>query len=163
MEYVNKAWKSGTAGYKAMILQVCSLMWLRTIVNYQYKYGTPIKETVLKLYNQGGLRRFYSGLLPALIQGPIIKFSDTFANTIVLEIFNKSDLPIFIKTLAGSLSAALIRIILTPVDTVKTMCQVHGKEAKNIFKNKISKNGFFILYHGAMANFFITLSMVCNS
>ena len=142
MEYKNKAWKSGIAGYREMILQVCSLMWLRTIVNYQYKYGTPMKETILKLYNQGGLRRFYSGFLPALIQGPIIKFGDTFANTIVLETFYKSNLPIFIKTLAGSLSAALIRILLTPVDTIKTMCQVHGKEAKSIFKNKITKMGF---------------------
>ena len=67
-EIYDKSLLSGIAGFKAMTIQVCSLMWLRTIMNYQYKNGTPIKETVKILYSQGGIRSFYSGLPPALIQ-----------------------------------------------------------------------------------------------
>ena len=46
MDALNRAWASGKGGFKAMCIQVCSLMWLRTIMNYQYKNGTAIKETI---------------------------------------------------------------------------------------------------------------------
>ena len=36
------------------------------------------------LWKQGGVRRFYRGLGPALAQGPLSRFSDTAANTGVL-------------------------------------------------------------------------------
>lgn len=38
---LKKAFKGGIAGSSAMALQVGSLMWLRTTMNYQYRYGTP--------------------------------------------------------------------------------------------------------------------------
>lgn len=152
MEYINNALLSGAAGFKAMTIQVCTLMWLRTIMNYQYKNGTSIKETVTILYSQGGIRRFYSGLLPALIQGPVSRFGDTFANTMALETLSKSGLPIFVKTFAASLSAGLMRIFLTPIDTLKTISQVQGKDGINILKNKIKNGGISVIYHGALAN-----------
>jgi hypothetical protein len=34
-----KAIKSGTAGASAMAIQVLSLMWMRTTMNYQFKNG----------------------------------------------------------------------------------------------------------------------------
>jgi len=34
-----KAIKSGTAGASAMAVQVTSLMWMRTTMNYQFKNG----------------------------------------------------------------------------------------------------------------------------
>ncbi len=151
-EVFDKAVKSGTAGFKAMTIQVCSLMWLRTIMNYQYKNGTSINETVRYLYSQGGVRRFYSGLLPALVQGPVSRFGDTFANAFALETFKHSNLPIFVKTSAASLFAGIMRIFLTPVDTLKTMSQVQGKEGLNILRNKIRTGGITVIYHGAMAN-----------
>jgi hypothetical protein len=46
----------------AMSLQVITLMWMRTIMNYQYKYGTTTKDAFHKLYAEGGVRRFYRGI-----------------------------------------------------------------------------------------------------
>lgn len=63
-----------------MFIQVMSLMWMRTTMNYQYRYGTTTKEALKTLYAQGGVRRFYRGVGPALIQGPISRFGDTAAN-----------------------------------------------------------------------------------
>ena len=36
---IAKAVKSGTAGASAMAVQVISLMWMRTTMNYQFKNG----------------------------------------------------------------------------------------------------------------------------
>jgi hypothetical protein len=47
---------------------VLSLMWLRTTVNYQYRYGTSMRAALAALYMQGGVRRFYRGVGPALLQ-----------------------------------------------------------------------------------------------
>lgn len=151
-EIYDKSLLSGIAGFKAMTIQVCSLMWLRTIMNYQYKNGTPIKETVKILYSQGGIRRFYSGLPPALIQGPVSRFGDTFSNSFALETFKNTKLPIFVKTLFASFSAGVMRILMTPIDTLKTMSQVQGKEGMKILRAKIKSGGITVIYHGAIAN-----------
>lgn len=51
-----------------MSTQVLTLMWLRTTINYQYRYGTGTKEALRTLYREGGVLRFYRGLGPALLQ-----------------------------------------------------------------------------------------------
>ena len=152
MEELQKALKSGLNGFKAMTIQVFSLMWLRTIMNYQYKNGGSFKEVFLKLYKEGGIRRFYSGIIPALIQGPLCRFGDTFSNTIILNYLRNSSIPIFIKTGIASGTSGIIRIILSPVDTLKTMQQVEGKNALKKLSKKIKENGFLSLYDGALAN-----------
>lgn len=43
--------KSGTAGATAMTVQVVSLMWMRTTMNYQFKNGGSFLPTLKKLYN----------------------------------------------------------------------------------------------------------------
>lgn len=55
----------GIPGAAAMGLQVCSLMWMRTIMNYQYRHGTTTREAARTLYAQGGIARFYRGIGPA--------------------------------------------------------------------------------------------------
>jgi hypothetical protein len=65
-EALKKAGGGGLAGAIAMILQVLSLMPLRTIMNYQYRYGGSLKESVRNLYHDGGLPRYYAGLGAAL-------------------------------------------------------------------------------------------------
>ena len=152
MEELQKALKSGLNGFKAMTIQVFSFMWLRTIMNYQYKNGGSFKEVFLKLYKEGGIRRFYSGIIPALIQGPLCRFGDTFSNTIILNFLKQSSIPIFIKTGIASGTSGIIRIILSPVDTLKTMQQVEGKNALKKLSKKIKENGFLSLYDGALAN-----------
>ena len=157
MEELQKALKAGLNGYKAMTFQVVSLMWLRTIMNYQYKNGGTFKEVLFKLYKEGGIRRFYSGIIPALIQGPLCRFGDTFSNAVVLNFLKQYKIPIFIKTGLASGTAGIIRIILSPVDTIKTMRQVEGKNAMVLLSKKIKENGFLSLYDGALANGVLTI------
>lgn len=65
-EALKRAGGGGLAGALAMILQVLTLMPLRTIMNYQYRYGGTIKESVRNLYHDGGWKRYYAGLGAAL-------------------------------------------------------------------------------------------------
>jgi len=76
-----RAGEGGLAGAAAMFINVGSLMWMRTTINYQYRYGTTTMVALRTLYKDGGIPRFYRGLLPALIQGPLSRFGDTAANT----------------------------------------------------------------------------------
>ena len=98
--------------------QVLTLMPLRTIMNYQYRYGRTLKEAVKFLWTEGGFGRFYSGLGPALIQGPIARFGDTAANAGVLALMASNPflekLPIFLKTVFSSFIGALFRMVLVP-------------------------------------------------
>ena len=106
------------------------------------------------LYADGGIPRFYRGVLPAMIQGPMSRFGDTAANTGVLTLLNSmdgtKDLPVGLKTIAASGSAALFRIFLMPVDTVKTTMQVTGKFSNVVTKVKTS--GIGALYQGSIAS-----------
>lgn len=72
----------GLSGATAMAVQVCSLMWLRTTMNYQYRHGTTTTQAMKHLWNEGKVFRFYKGLVPALLQGPLSRFGDTAANVI---------------------------------------------------------------------------------
>lgn len=63
-----KALRGGLPGMAAMAIQVFALMWLRTTINYQYRYGTSTMQALRTLYKEGGIPRFYQGLAPALIQ-----------------------------------------------------------------------------------------------
>jgi hypothetical protein len=47
----------GKAGAAAAVVQVCSLMWLRTSMNYQYRYGGTLGESLKTLYADGGVPR----------------------------------------------------------------------------------------------------------
>ena len=81
----NRAFRGGTAGATAMVLQVGSLMWLRTTMNYQYRHGVSTSVALRTLYSQGGIPRFYKGIVPALFQGPLSRFGDTAANAGVIK------------------------------------------------------------------------------
>lgn len=156
-EVMNKAAASalrgGTAGAVAMFANVGCLMWMRTTVNYQYRTGTTFPQALRTLYADGGIPRFYRGVAPALIQGPLSRFGDTAANTGVITALNSmestKDLPIGVKTIAASASAAIFRIFLMPVDTVKTTMQVTGKFSNVVAK--VKTGGVPVLYHGSLA------------
>ena len=53
---------------------------MRTTVNFQYRYGMSTIEALKHLYAEGGILRFYRGVGPALIQGPLSRFGDTASN-----------------------------------------------------------------------------------
>ena len=119
-----RAGQGGLAGAAAMGINVCSLMWMRTTINYQYRYGTSTMTAFRTLYADGGIPRFYRGLIPALVQGPLSRFGDTAANTGTLALLDAYEttekMPVAAKTVAASVAAGLFRIFLMPVDTFKT-------------------------------------------
>jgi len=169
-EILQKAGKralgGGLAGAGAMVIQVTSLMWMRTTMNYQYRHGTTTKEAMRALYSQGGVPRFYAGIAPALLQGPLSRFGDTAANAGVLALLNNwdstRDLPIMAKTLVASNAAAAWRIILMPIDTCKTIMQVEGgKQGLTKLRAKVSAAGgglasARVFYHGSVGAYSAT-------
>lgn len=149
-----RALGGGLPGAMAMAIQVGSLMWLRTTMNYQYRYGTSTTEALKALYKEGGIVRFYRGIGPALIQGPLSRFGDTASNAGMLSLLNATettrDLPIAVKTGCASFAAGAFRIALMPVDTVKTIMQVEGKNGIPMLRKKISNGGVRVLFHGSL-------------
>lgn len=112
-----RALGGGLPGAVAMGAQVLTLMPLRSTMNYQYRYGNTTTLTAIRtLYADGGLRRFYRGVGPALIQGPLSRFGDTAANSGILSLLDSMDstknLPVGAKTAAASTTAAAWRIFL---------------------------------------------------
>jgi hypothetical protein len=136
-----------------MVCQVGSLMWLRTIMNYQYRHGGTITNTTSLLYKEGGIPRFYKGVGVAILQGPLSRFGDTFSNTLVLSLCNENpyliNAPVFVKTAFASVTAGLFRILLMPIDTIKTSMQVDGSISK--ITHKLKTNGPRVLYNGSLA------------
>ena len=59
---------------------------------------------------------------------------DIFINAVGLNLLNNYNLPIFIKTSEASTSAGFFRIVLTPIDILKTMKQEEGGTEN--YKNK---------------------------
>ena len=151
-----KAFKGGVSGMIAGVIQVLALMWLRTVMNYQYRYGGDFPTAFKALWDQGGLVRLYQGLQWAVIQNPLSRFGDTAANQGVLEIFASTPwgqgLPVGVKTAVASAAGSLWRIGITPVDTLKTTMQVEGADAYQMLLDKVAKNGFTTLYAGCIAN-----------
>lgn len=125
-----------------MVLQVLTLMPLRTVMNYQYRYGTTTTQAIKTLYADGGWTRYYQGLTAALVQGPVSRFGDTAANAGILALLQSNSfmkrLPSPVKTVFASVAAACFRMLLTPVDTVKTTMQTDGKAGIVILKARVS-------------------------
>lgn len=157
-----RALGGGLPGAAAMGVQVCSLMWLRTTMNYQYRYGSGTIEAVKTLYADGGIRRFYRGVGPAMFQGPLSRFGDTAANAGALSLLNQNpktkDLPVAAKTMVASTCAGLWRINLMPIDACKTILQVEGAKGLQVLRAKVAKSGFTVLYAGAGASFGATFA-----
>lgn len=149
---MQRALYGGFSGFCAMGIQVTSLMWLRTTMNYQYKYGGTILETLRLLYRQGGIFRFYRGYPYAIVLGPISRFGDTAANTFVNDYLRNSNVPIYLKTLCGSVLSTFWRVSLMPLDTMKTTLQVDGPKAFGNLKYRVKKHGVRTLFNGTSAS-----------
>lgn len=151
-----KALGGGKAGAAAAIVQVCSLMWLRTAMNYQYRYGGNLATSLSALYSDGGIPRLYQGLGFALVQGPATRFFDTASNVGILALLESFDetrsLPLPVKTAVGSAAAGLSRIFLMPVDTSKTAMQVEGADGLERLWTQVVNEGPAPLYQGALAS-----------
>ena len=156
---LKKALKSGTAGATAMTVQVTSLMWMRTTMNYQFKNGGTFLGTIGKLYAEGGVKRFYRGVVPALIIGPISRFGDTAMNMLAKNLFKEDhNTPIFIQTSVGSFLAGMWRLSTLPVDAWKTSKQVHGSHGLKVVFNKYQSSGITAFYQGGVASATATMA-----
>jgi len=135
-----KALSGGIAGMAAQAINVVTLMWMRTIMNCQYRYGGTMMETTKKLWAEGGVPRFYRGLAPALFQAPVSRFGDTAANDGALAALEHTTLPTAVKTMGASACAAGFRVFLMPVDAWKTTKQVEGAEGLKKLIEKTKKH-----------------------
>jgi len=149
------AFRGGISGLLAGVAQVLSFMWLRTSMNYQYFNGGDLRSALSTLWQEGGIARLYQGVSLAIIQAPLSRFGDTAANAGVLVILDVyfPDLPMAAKTAGASTAAALWRVFLTPVDTLKTVRQVQGERATDVLMERVKQGGIGELYAGAVANF----------
>ncbi|CEM35898.1 unnamed protein product [Vitrella brassicaformis CCMP3155] len=151
----NQAFRGGIAGASAQVINVLSLMWLRTTMNYQYRYGSNTFQAIGHLWAEGGIPRFYRGLVPALMQAPLSRFGDTAANVGVLALLDNTEqtknMPVGIKTALASCGAAFWRLFLMPIDAWKTVKQVEGGEGLKALVGKVRTHGITKLYHGSLA------------
>lgn len=153
----NRAINGGTAGFMAMTGNVMSMMWLRTIVNHQYRNGGNFTSTFTELYKQGGIPRFYRGVSFALINAPLSRFGDTAMNSLVNTALEDTNLNTATKTFVGSCGAGLWRMCIIPIDTFKSSLQVNGSNGISIVKERVRNNGIRTLYNGAMASSLSTM------
>ena len=128
--------------------------WMRTTVNFQYRYGMSTIEAIKHLYAEGGVRRFYRGVGPALFQGPLSRFGDTASNAGMLALWDSIEatksLPTWTKTVSASAAAASFRVFLMPIDACKTILQVEGADGLSKLRDKIRKGGPLVMYHGSI-------------
>ena len=132
--------RSGFSGAFAGMVQVLSLMWLRTAVNYQYRYGVSIGQALRDLKAQGGIYRFYRGLSFALIQGPLAKFGGSCANELSLhycKLYCSDRYHLVLSTVLGGILSGLWRFAIMPIDICKTMLQVDGKVGLDTLLTKV--------------------------
>lgn len=153
------ALRGGLSGAAAMLVNVAALMWMRTTVNFQYKYGMTTTEALRHIYNDGGrgvsgVLRFYKGVGPALIQGPLSRFGDTAANEGAMAIMDNhpafENMPVALKSVGASAAAAGFRIFLMPIDCLKTTLQVEGKNGMKLLGQKLKTSGPGVLWHGSL-------------
>lgn len=85
-------------------------------------------------------------------QGPLARFGDTAANAGILALLASVSWPVLIKTVAASLASAAFRMVLTPIDTLKTTQQTRGgKAGLTLLRQRIRENGVQCLWWGALA------------
>jgi hypothetical protein len=88
------------------------------------------------------------------------RFGDTAANAGVMALLDSTDstreLPVAAKTALASTAAAAWRIMLMPVDTLKTTLQVEGANGMSMLAAKMKAGGPTVLFHGAMGAFAAT-------
>mmetsp|Transcript_13341 Transcript_13341/g.28963 ORF Transcript_13341/g.28963 Transcript_13341/m.28963 type:complete len:414 (+) Transcript_13341:431-1672(+) len=148
----NRAIGGGIPGAIAGVVQVFSLMWLRTVINYQYRYGSSFHQALTTLYGMGGIRRLYSGITFALIQAPLSRFISTAANdgiSVLLQNFNWGPGR---EVVVAAFVVGFFRIMLMPIDTCKTVLQIESKKGLSQLLFKVRRGHVHLLYSGALAN-----------
>lgn len=146
----------GVAGAIAGVVQVLSLMWIRTIINYQCRYGTSLFQAMSILMNDGGIPRFYRGLSFALVQAPLARFVSAAANDGVELFFARlegtKDWGPGRTTVIAGFVVGIWRMLLMPIDTCKTVLQVDSVEGFRNLVRRVKAGNVSVLYQGMFAN-----------
>ena len=154
------AFRGGLYAASAGLIQVVSLMWLRTTVNYQYRYGVPMIKALKELYLQGGVMRFYKGITYAIVLGPVCKFGATAANEgsrVLMDSYDLSSTTAQLyTTVLGTGLNALWRFLLMPLETCKTVLQVDGSIGFQRLISKVLRGNFSVLYQGSAASLLVS-------
>mmetsp|Transcript_6996 Transcript_6996/g.17345 ORF Transcript_6996/g.17345 Transcript_6996/m.17345 type:complete len:393 (-) Transcript_6996:122-1300(-) len=148
----HKAIGGGVPGAIAGVVQVLSLMWLRTVINYQYRYGSSFIQAITTLYGMGGIPRLYAGLPFALIQAPLSRFVSTAANDGVAVLLQDLHWGPGREVIVAAIVVGLFRIMLMPIDTCKTVLQIENGKGLALLMAKVKKGHVNLLYSGAFAN-----------
>jgi len=156
---IRAGWKGiggGLTGAAAGVVQVLTLMWLRTVISYQMRYGTSFEQALRILYNEGGIRRFYQGLSFAIIQAPLSRFGSVAANdginALLASMESTRHWGAGRSTLIASFAVGLWRMFLMPIDTCKTILQVDSSDGFKTLLRKVKAGKIHVLYQGAFAN-----------
>lgn len=169
--------REGLSGGAAGFVQVITMMWLRTTVTYQYRYGVSTRTALAELYAQGGFLRFYRGVTYAIVQAPLCRFGSVAANEIsnILVGVPTSSAPrrtparqesggsvaadyvkiVFAATL-GSAMSTMWRVLLMPLDTCKTVLQVDGVEGFRQLVRRVAMGDLAVLFQGTAATIVAT-------
>jgi Mitochondrial carrier protein len=146
----------GLPGAIAGAVQVLTLMWMRTIINYQSRYGTTFQQAVASLMSDGGIPRFYRGLPFALVQAPLSRFVSVAANDGVEALLTAFTLTEKWgpgrSTIVASFVVGFWRMALMPIDTCKTVLQVDSSEGFRNLMRRVKAGKIGVLYQGAFAN-----------
>lgn len=145
----------GIPGAIAGVVQVITLMWLRTIINYQCRYGTTFGMALKTLLREGGVARLYRGLPLALIQAPLARFASTAANDGVQAFLGSFEATASwgpgSQTVVASVLVGIWRILLMPIDTMKTVLQVDSTEGFRTLVRRVKSGRINVLYQGSLA------------
>lgn len=168
-EILKKAGKigmgGGVPGFIAGVIQVISLMWLRTVMNYQCRYGASFPQALRILYSEGGIPRFYRGLSFALIQAPLARFVATAANdgveTLLANLKITQEWGPGRSTVIASIVVGMWRMILMPIDTCKTVLQVDSVEGFRNLMRKVKAGKIYVLYQGKYFTYTHTFRASC--
>lgn len=112
--------------------------------------------TLSKLWKEGGIARLYRGLFPwAIFQAPLSRFGDVAANELVISIFRElfPQVPVGVSTFGASMAGAVYRVLITPIDTCKTILQTDGQKGFEILKAKVHNGGVYVLWAGWEGNY----------
>lgn len=151
--------QSAKAALVAATIQTPSLIWLRVINKYQYRYGYGIKKTISELYSCGGIPRFVRGVVPATIDCSLCKTGDIFIYSYVKE--NYKEEPLYKQSSLIGIYSSIHKCVLTPLDTIAVNYHVYGFSAIKKLKIEIGKNGILSLYNGGGS--ILALSAISSS
>mmetsp|Transcript_13318 Transcript_13318/g.21858 ORF Transcript_13318/g.21858 Transcript_13318/m.21858 type:complete len:400 (-) Transcript_13318:3414-4613(-) len=153
---LKKAIGGGVPGAVAGVVQVLCLMWLRTVINYQYRYGSTFIQALSHLYSSGGIPRLYSGLGFALVQAPLSRFVSTAANDGVHNLIQNLEWTKHWgpgrEVVVAAVVVGFCRMLLMPIDTSKTVMQIEGEKGFVKLISQVKKGKIHLLYAGSFAN-----------